>query len=89
MYASTAYNDSSSSAVTRADSGAGTNNANLSAFRDSTSPDSSARNAQAHQQRIRRRNRLITSCLECRRRFVRLKRENAGLLPLTYIRSVM
>ncbi|KAK5172994.1 uncharacterized protein LTR77_003116 [Saxophila tyrrhenica] len=66
MYAAS-FNDNSSSGATPAEN-ASNNNANLSAFRDSTSPDSSARNAQAHQQRIRRRNRLITSCLECRRR---------------------
>ncbi|QIX00861.1 hypothetical protein AMS68_006378 [Peltaster fructicola] len=47
----------------------GTLTANLSAIRDSTSsPPESAGNAKSGVPRIRRRNRLITSCLECRRR---------------------
>ena len=39
--------------------------ANLSAIRESTSPDSKQ---STHASRIRRRNRVINSCLECRRR---------------------
>lgn len=59
-----APSNTTSSGSTPADT---TGGASLSAFRDSTSPDSAAKTAQAHS-RIRRRNRLITSCLECRRR---------------------
>jgi hypothetical protein len=40
---------------------------NLSVFRDNTVPHDAAK-ASSAQPRIRRRNRLITSCLECRRR---------------------
>ncbi|KAK3697611.1 hypothetical protein LTR37_017349 [Vermiconidia calcicola] len=62
MYAPLATsNASSSNGATPADSG----NVNLSAVRDATSPESARI---AAQQRIRRRNRQITSCLECRRR---------------------
>lgn len=52
----------STEAGTPADSG---HTASLSAVRESTSPDT-AKSAHAH--KVRRRNRLITSCLECRRR---------------------
>nr|POF02253.1 bikaverin cluster transcription factor bik5 [Quercus suber] len=42
---------------------------NLSAFRDSTTSPPEANNTQKNGRvRIRRRNRIITSCLECRRR---------------------
>ena len=53
--------DTSSSGNTPADPGG-----NLSAFRDATSPDSGKHSHGHH--RIRRRNRVINSCLECRRR---------------------
>ncbi|KAK5107422.1 hypothetical protein LTR62_001283 [Meristemomyces frigidus] len=45
---------------------AGPGTSGLSALRDSSSPGENARNAALH--RVRRRNRVITSCLECRRR---------------------
>lgn len=41
---------------------------NLSAFREASSPDGAKGSSHSANPRIRRRNRLITSCLECRRR---------------------
>lgn len=65
MYAPSPNTSGASSGHTPADSGA----ANLSAFGGSNTPDT-GKSSTLHP-RVRRRNRLITSCLECRRRCVR------------------